>query len=94
MSTLHSRLPDTGSIGPRIHSSSKGSVRGDLKLSAIFEICVHPICHKNEYTSVRFLRCPWSISQFLTALPVDTGIFVLVQVRSQLPLSFTRSLFR
>ena len=53
MSTLHSRLPDTGSIGPGIHSSSKGSVCGDLKLSAIFEICVHPICHKNEYTSVR-----------------------------------------
>ena len=54
MSTLHSRLPDTGSIGPGIHSSSKGSVCGDLKLSAIFEICVHPICHKNECTSVHF----------------------------------------
>src|SRR4051794_6854964 len=26
MSTLHSRLPDTGSVGPGIHSSSKGSV--------------------------------------------------------------------
>ena len=48
MSALHSRLPDTGSSGPGIHSSSEGSVCGDLKLSAIFEICVHPICHKTN----------------------------------------------
>jgi hypothetical protein len=48
------RLPDTGSSGPGIHSSSEGSVCGDLKLSAIFKICVHPICHKNEYTSVDY----------------------------------------
>ena len=53
MSTLHSRLPDAGSNGPGIHSSSEGSVCGDPKLSAIFKICVRPICHTNEYTSVR-----------------------------------------
>jgi len=54
MSALHSRLPDTGSNGPGIHSSSKGSFCGDLKLSSIFEICVRPICHKLKHTSVRF----------------------------------------
>ena len=52
MSALHSRLPDTGSNGPGIHSSSKGSFCGDLKLSSIFEIYVRPICHKIKHTSV------------------------------------------
>ena len=63
MSTLHSRLPDAGSSGPGIHSSSEGSVCGDLKLSAIFEICVHPICkicvhpicHKTNIQAYTFL---------------------------------------
>ena len=55
MSAWHSRLPDAGLSGPGIHSSSEGGVCGDLKLSAISEICVRPICHKNEYTSVRYV---------------------------------------
>jgi len=54
MSAFHSRLPDTGSNGPGIHSSSQGSVCGDLKLSSIFKICVPPICHKNNIQAYTF----------------------------------------
>jgi hypothetical protein len=62
MSALHSRLPDAGSIGPGIHSSSEGSVCGDLKLSTIFKICVRPIYHKTNIQAYALTLSCGSIS--------------------------------
>ena len=55
MSALHSRLPDAGSIGPGIHSSSERQRLWRPEAKRDLRDLRTPDLPQNEYTSVQFL---------------------------------------